>query len=155
MKFNVTHVRPGSRVRLVPATLVAAGGIAVAGLIAAPIAAATTAQDICVQMGGSYETHQATNGKTVESCAVPSGGGVVTGYWIDGVYQGSYGRETPPPGTGNPSPPVDVHPINPSGNNSSAPTGPAGPVVRPPTVQDPAQVAPSTPKNPGGAGGLF
>lgn len=103
-------IGPKGRHAPLAAALLAIGGFALGGLlVTAPIAAATSAQDICDKMGGSYESHQASNGKTVESCAVPSGGGPVTGYWINGVWQGSYARTAPPQGNGHPLPPGSVH----------------------------------------------
>ena len=86
---NTAHFR---RTKGAAATMmVAAGGIAVGALIlTAPTAAATTGQTVCQQMGGSYNSKTASNGKTVESCAVESGGGPVVGYWINGKWQGAY-----------------------------------------------------------------
>ena len=109
--MTTTNKRIASKGRQAPlaATLLAIGGFALGGLlVTAPIAAATSAQEICTKMGGSYESHEA-NGKTVESCAVPSGGGPVTGYWINGAWQGAYGQIAPPQGTGHPQPPAPVH----------------------------------------------
>jgi putative hemolysin len=53
-------------------------------------AAATTGTTVCSQMGGSYSSKTASNGKTVESCVVESGGGPVVGYWVDGKWQGAH-----------------------------------------------------------------
>ncbi len=83
--------RPARLKRAHLGSLIAASGIAVGALIlTAPTAAATTGTTVCSQMGGSYSSKTASNGKTVESCAVESGGGPVVGYWINGKWQGAY-----------------------------------------------------------------
>jgi hypothetical protein len=94
--------------RLVSATVFAAGAIAALMTLTAPTAGATTAQNTCKTMGGSYSSKTATNGKTVESCSVDEGSGPVVGYWIDGKWQGAYRQGQT---TTLPIPPVNRPPV--------------------------------------------